>query len=92
MQSPMIFALVLALSVSASALAQTPWLDEFLRRESFGKVKISPDGEFLAATIPMEDRTTLAILRLRTTRLPPASRWAGTRMCTTSHGSARPAC
>lgn len=38
-------------------------LDDFLRKDQFGELKISPDGQYLAATMPMEDRTGLAILR-----------------------------
>ncbi len=38
-------------------------LDVFLRNDQFGDLKISPNGDYYAATLPMEDRTALAILR-----------------------------
>jgi len=38
-------------------------LEHYLRRDAFTDIKISPTGEFYAATIPMEDRTGLAIMR-----------------------------
>lgn len=38
-------------------------VDRFLKRDRFETIKISPDGRHYAATIPMEDRTGLAIVR-----------------------------
>lgn len=38
-------------------------LDRYLKRDDFADIKISPDGAYFAATVPMEDRTALAILR-----------------------------
>jgi len=38
-------------------------LEHYLRRDTFTDIKISPTGAFYAATIPMEDRTGLAIVR-----------------------------
>ncbi|MNK12169.1 Prolyl tripeptidyl peptidase precursor [compost metagenome] len=38
-------------------------LDRYLKRDDFADIKISPEGDFFAATVPMEDRTALAILR-----------------------------
>lgn len=35
----------------------------FVKRDAFGEIKISPTGEYFAATVPMEDRTGLVILR-----------------------------
>ena len=35
----------------------------FVKRDSFGEIKISPTGEYYAATVPLEDKTALAILR-----------------------------
>jgi dipeptidyl aminopeptidase/acylaminoacyl peptidase len=37
--------------------------EQFLKRDLFGTMKISPSGEFIAATIPQEDRSALVILR-----------------------------
>jgi len=50
---------LLALSGQAGAVD----LEHYLRRDAFADIKISPTGEFYAATIPMEDRTALAIMR-----------------------------
>ncbi len=38
-------------------------VDRFLKRDTLETIKISPDGRHFAATIPMEDRTGLAIIR-----------------------------
>lgn len=51
--------LLLALTGHAGAVD----LEHYLRRDAFTDIKISPTGEFYAATIPMEDRTGLAIMR-----------------------------
>lgn len=42
--------------------AQVP-LSSFLDPGSFGSLKLSPDGSYYAATVPMGDRTVLVILR-----------------------------
>lgn len=51
-------AVVLALAGQAGAVD----LERYLRRDTFTDIKISPDGRYYAATVPMEDRTALAIL------------------------------
>ena len=38
-------------------------LDHFLREDVFNSIKISPGGEYLAASIPLQDATAVAILR-----------------------------
>lgn len=38
-------------------------VESFIKRDKFNTIKISPTGEYLAATVPMEDRTVLAIIR-----------------------------
>lgn len=55
-------ALLLACVVCAPALAQVD-LDAYLKRDTYERIKISPTGEYLAVTIPLEDRTVLAIMR-----------------------------
>jgi dipeptidyl aminopeptidase/acylaminoacyl peptidase len=37
-------------------------VDAFVKEDAFNQIKISPTGEYLAATVPMEDRTVLVIL------------------------------
>lgn len=39
-------------------------LEDFLKDDAFGTIEISPTGEYLAATVPLEDRTSLIILRM----------------------------
>jgi dipeptidyl aminopeptidase/acylaminoacyl peptidase len=51
--------LAIALPCAAAALDPTP----FVRHDSFEEIRISPDGRYLAATVQLEDRRTLAILR-----------------------------
>jgi hypothetical protein len=56
---------VLTLLMSAlagQATAQVD-LDAYLKRDRYERVKISPTGEYLAVTVPLEDRTALAIMR-----------------------------
>jgi len=38
-------------------------IDDFVRKPQFQRIKISPTGEFLAATVPVERKTALVILR-----------------------------
>lgn len=38
-------------------------LAPYLRKDQFERVKISPTGEYFAATVPLEDRTGLAVVR-----------------------------
>ena len=52
--------LVLCLSTSAHAEVD---LKEHIRNNDFNDIKISPDGEHFAATVPLEDKTGLAIIR-----------------------------
>lgn len=40
-----------------------PPLADFLKRDAFGTIKISPTGDYLAATVPLSDRTILVVLR-----------------------------
>lgn len=52
--------LALALSVPASAAD----IEAFTRREQFRDMKLSPDGRHLAATVLVEDRAGIVVLRL----------------------------
>lgn len=58
-------AVAAAIAGIALAMAQAYAMDvaPFVKRDSFGEIKISPTGEYYAATVPLEDRTALAILR-----------------------------
>jgi dipeptidyl aminopeptidase/acylaminoacyl peptidase len=60
--------IVLSLFIHAAALAATPAraavpLDAFLRTDRFEDIKLSPDGDYFAATVPADDRTGLFIIR-----------------------------
>ena len=60
-----ILSAVLALLVGGvawPAVAQVD-LDAYLKRDNYERIKISPTGEYLAVTVPLEDRTVLAIMR-----------------------------
>lgn len=60
-------AVLLATTISSAAFAQAPSqipVENFLKRDLFGVMKLSPTGEYLAATVPLEDRTDLIILRV----------------------------
>jgi len=41
----------------------------YTRRDQFTDLKISPDGRYLAATIPMDDRSVLAVIERGTNKL-----------------------
>ncbi|MBH1591745.1 S9 family peptidase [Stenotrophomonas maltophilia] len=59
--------LTAALVVVGSVAAGSAWavdLAQFLRQETFPDIKISPGGEYVAATVPMEDSTAIAVMRL----------------------------
>ena len=69
---PAAAALLLALpliAVPAPAFAQgapaaaAVDLAPFLRKDTFAEIVLSPNGEYLAATVPLEDRTGLVIMR-----------------------------
>ncbi|MFY2765255.1 alpha/beta hydrolase family protein [Arenimonas sp. MALMAid1274] len=60
--------LILALAFNATLTAppaRAAGVDvaAFVKRDVFRDIKISPTGEYLAATVPMEDRTGLVILQ-----------------------------
>lgn len=38
-------------------------LSPYLKRDQIERIKISPDGDYFALTMPMEDRTVLGIVR-----------------------------
>lgn len=55
--------LSLSLLLPAAGNAEIP-LENFLKDDSFGTIEISPDGQHLAATVPLGNRTSLVILRM----------------------------
>ncbi len=61
-------AAVLLPAVGAAQTAASPGVDvaAFIKRDIFKDIKISPNGDYLAATVPMEDRTGMIILERAT--------------------------
>jgi len=53
---------VLLATVGYSAFAADVNVDAFSKRDSFETIKISPNGEYYAATVPFEDRVALVIM------------------------------
>lgn len=58
-----LLALALGTLLAATSAYAAVDVSEFVRRDTFKEIKISPTGEFLAATVPREDRTGLVIFR-----------------------------
>lgn len=52
------------LAIACVAPASAVDIEPFIKRPDFGEVKISPTGEYIAATVPMENTTAIAVLRL----------------------------
>lgn len=59
-----------ALSLALPAAAQVD-LEPFLKPDRIGTIKLSPTGEYYAATLPLEDRTVLVVMR-RSDKTPTA--------------------
>lgn len=59
----LVIPLILALSCTAGA-REIPTID-FFKHAEFALVKLSPTGEYLAVTVPQDDRTLLAVLRTK---------------------------
>lgn len=55
--------LTLAVACATSTAASAVDVDNFIRRDKFGDIKISPNGDYIAATVPLEKQTILAIIR-----------------------------
>src|SRR5436190_9702547 len=62
-QVPKAFFLMTALSMTASPGKELP-VETFFRNYQYNEVKLSPDGNFLAALAPMKKRVGLAIIDL----------------------------
>lgn len=60
MRQPVLAALFL---MTATTAVGAP-LDDLLRKPRYGSLTISPSGEHISMTVPMDDRTVLAVLRL----------------------------
>lgn len=54
---------LLAGAMAACGTAGAVDVDAYVKNDAFKTVKLSPGGDYLAATVPLEDRTALAIMR-----------------------------
>jgi len=54
---------LLAAVLGAAAPASAVDVDAYARKDRFDTLKISPAGDFYAATVPLEDRTVLVVLQ-----------------------------
>lgn len=60
----LIAAVLLASPLAAAAQTAKPYeIEDFIRKQKFVDIKISPTGEYYAATVRVERKTALAILR-----------------------------
>lgn len=60
-------ALAVAAGIAMPAFAVD--VDQFIKRDKFGEIKISPTGEFFATTVPLEDRTIVTVIRRADSRV-----------------------
>lgn len=56
-------ALVAAGCVLAAPTSRAVDVQSFIRKDTFNDIKLSPGGEYYAATVPLEDRTVLVVIR-----------------------------
>ena len=64
MLKTMLAAVIAAMALPTMATAADVDLEKYLRRDTFTDIKLSPGGEYYAATVPFEKETALAILRV----------------------------
>ena len=57
------FSLGAALLLAVGAAHAQVDVDAYIKKDQFTDIQLSPTGEYIAATVPLEDRTMLAILR-----------------------------
>jgi len=58
-----IFIAALGLLMAAGTAAAQVDVGAYIKKDKFADIKLSPSGAFFAATVPMEDKTALAIVR-----------------------------
>lgn len=60
----MFIAALMLLPTFAHAQTQKPYgIEDFIKKDRFLQVKISPNGTYAAATVPVDDKTVLVILK-----------------------------
>ncbi|MFC5577472.1 alpha/beta hydrolase family protein [Lysobacter niabensis] len=64
-------ALALALMPGIAAVPATAAVnvDAYVKKDSFNQIKISPDGKYYAASVPLADRTMLVVLERATNKI-----------------------
>src|SRR5690606_11646701 len=65
-------ALALLLGGARASAADLP-VEDFFKDPSFSSVSLSPTGEYLAVSVPKEDRTILVVLRVAD--MKPTGSW-----------------
>ncbi len=60
--SGILLAACVAVGLVAAPGAGAVDIDAFVRKDKFEEIKISPNGDFFAATVPMDDRTALVVM------------------------------
>lgn len=70
-------ALVLA-GVLAPAAAEVP-IESFFKHSEFRDIQLSPDGKYLAATVPDEETQALVVMELATRKVTGAARFSDSR-------------
>lgn len=68
---PILLALLLLASTAVGA--QTVPVEDFFRDPEFTSVSLSPTGEYIAVSVPKEDRTSLVVLRV--SDMTPMGSW-----------------
>jgi dipeptidyl aminopeptidase/acylaminoacyl peptidase len=59
----------LMLAAAQPALSQPIPVEDFWKRSSFRQVQISPDGRYLAATVPLENQTALVVMDINSKKI-----------------------
>ena len=68
--SLLMFAALFAIAMPVFAQAPKPYeIEDFIREQKFYNIKISPTGEYFAATVPFDRKTILVILRRSDTKI-----------------------
>lgn len=69
-----VLALALAMGQPAAQAAPGIDLDAFVKKDNFVDIKLSPTGEYYAATVPLEDQMGLVIIRTSDNQISTALR------------------
>jgi dipeptidyl aminopeptidase/acylaminoacyl peptidase len=55
--------LACAAALTATSATAAVNVEAYVKKDSFEDIKLSPDGDYYAATVPLEDRTVLVVVR-----------------------------